>query len=421
VRYPQIKINIEKIEIEPDIKILLSERPWSNTVDVFGSFNIGSFIENMDNAGITNFTNMMILRGTRYRTARKIIEDIESLGSSIEFITHYERTFFSIRCLRSNFKKTIYKIFKYARNAVFPENQVELVRGIISTAIDESEQYPFRVAEKNFRKILFPKNHPLHREIIGYKNTIKKIKRDSINKHFKKYYSANNMIIGICGGVDKNIVKKTFKEILSDWSGIEIKYSFPKVEKPSKKVSREIEMPGKSEARIRVGSIAVPYSFNRECIALSLVDNALGRFGLMGRLGKKIRDEAGLAYGVWSNIAWSKNYGYWMINAGVNPRNIEKALKMIYSELDEISSKGITEEELKRVKNNTIGSLITRLEENSYVARLLHSIEYYNLGLDYFEKIRKMVEGISLKDCRKVAEKHYQKERSVEVIVKPKK
>ena len=49
----------------------------------------------------------------------------------------------------------------------------------------------------------------------------------------------------------------------------------------------------------------------------------------MGRFGEKVRDEQGLAYYAYSELHGGYGRGPWLVRAGVNPRNLDKALDFL--------------------------------------------------------------------------------------------
>ena len=62
----------------------------------------------------------------------------------------------------------------------------------------------------------------------------------------------------------------------------------------------------------------------------------LGRLGLSGRLGDSVRDRDGLAYYVSSHLQAGIGAGPWVVQAGVNPSNVERALAGIEAELERL-------------------------------------------------------------------------------------
>ena len=112
---------------------------------------------------------------------------------------------------------------------------------------------------------------------------------------------------------------------------------------------------------------------------------------MMGRVGKSVREESGLAYYAYSNLSSGLGPGAWTVSAGVNPANVEKATDLIIRELRRFVENGVTQEELSDSQANFIGRLPLSLESNAGVASALLNIERYQLGLDYYQRYAQRV------------------------------
>jgi len=157
---------------------------------------------------------------------------------------------------------------------------------------------------------------------------------------------------------------------------------------------RHHKISGKAQADIIIGTNG-PRRTDPEWVAASLGNSVLGQFGMMGRVGKSVREESGLAYYAYSNLSAGLGPGAWTVSAGVNPLNVEKAADLITRELRRFAAKGVTPDELADSKANFIGRLPLSLESNAGVASALLNIERYNLGLDYYQRYAAMIRGIT--------------------------
>jgi len=129
----------------------------------------------------------------------------------------------------------------------------------------------------------------------------------------------------------------------------------------------------------------------------------LGVFGLMGRLGEKVRDEQGLAYYSLSRVDGGPGPGPWSVIAGVNPANIERAIASIRAEIRRICEEPVGEEELADNKAFITGSLPLRLETNEGVAQAILNMERYSLGLDYLQRYAGLINDITIERVQAVA------------------
>jgi zinc protease len=150
-----------------------------------------------------------------------------------------------------------------------------------------------------------------------------------------------------------------------------------------------------------------------EYLPASLGNSVLGQFGLMGRIGEVVREKSGLAYYASSNLSAGTGPGSWEINAGVNPKNLDKTIDLIEKELRRFIKSGVTREELDDNQANYIGRLPLSLESNGGVANALLNIERYGLGLDYYQRYAGMVRAVTRGDVLETARKYIDPDRLV--------
>ncbi len=124
---------------------------------------------------------------------------------------------------------------------------------------------------------------------------------------------------------------------------------------------------------------------------------------MMGRIGKSVREESGLAYYAYSNLSAGLGPGAWTVSAGVNPASVDKAVDIIVRELRRFVQKGVTTEELADTQANFIGRLPLSLESNAGVASALLNIERFQLGMDYYQRYARRVRSVKREDVVEAA------------------
>jgi zinc protease len=150
-----------------------------------------------------------------------------------------------------------------------------------------------------------------------------------------------------------------------------------------------------------------------EYMPASLGNSVLGQFGMMGRIGDVVREKSGLAYYASSSLNAGTGPGSWEVSAGVNPKNLKKAIDLIVKELRRFIKSGVTKAELADSQANYIGRLPLSLESNNGVASALINIERYDLGLDYYQRYEDTVRGVTRADVLEAARKYIDPDRLV--------
>ena len=132
----------------------------------------------------------------------------------------------------------------------------------------------------------------------------------------------------------------------------------------------------------------------------------LGQFGIMGRLGDKVRDERGLAYYSYSSLHAGLEPGPWVAVAGVAPENVGPAIEAILTEVERMQQEPISEQELEDNKAYLVGSLPLSLETKERVAYQIAHMEIYGLGLDYLSRYPGEIEAVTAQDIMAVTQKY---------------
>lgn len=167
-----------------------------------------------------------------------------------------------------------------------------------------------------------------------------------------------------------------------------------------------------------MGTLAIP-RHHPDFYAVRVANNILGQFGMMGRLGEKVREEQGLAYYSYSSVDAELHNGVWLAQAGVNPANVEQAIDSILVEFERMATTLVTAEELSDSQAYMTGVVPLTLETNSGVASTLLSIEWFDLGLDYLERYKSLIYGVTAADVQRVTAQYLRPDTCTIVVAGP--
>jgi zinc protease len=174
-------------------------------------------------------------------------------------------------------------------------------------------------------------------------------------------------------------------------------------------VRRHIPLAGKSQTDLLMGSLG-PKRNSPDYLAASIGNNIFGQFGMMGRIGDVVREQAGLAYHASASLNAMLAAGSWEVSAGVNPSNLERAIALIQREVERFSSEPVTAQELLDTQDNYIGRLPLTLESNGGVANALLNLERFQLGLDYYHRLPGMIRSVTADQVLEVARSYLRPE-----------
>ena len=262
------------------------------------------------------------------------------------------------------------------------------------------------IASLEFDKLIY-KGHPYERPEQGYIETIQSIDQKDLVEFHKSFYGPKGMVIAIVGAISPEEAHAHVLSALGSWSNPHqsLQTPLPTLANPTKSEHVHIEIPGKSQTDIVMGTVG-PSRNSDDYLPCALGNNILGQFGMMGRIGKAVREKEGLAYYAQSALNSGIGPGAWEIVAGVNPSNVAKTIHLIRQEIKRYLEKPVTGEELSDTKSFFIGRLPLSLESNSGVAIALLNMQRYALGFDRLVNFNSMIQSVSAEQIQQ-ASRHY--------------
>jgi zinc protease len=174
----------------------------------------------------------------------------------------------------------------------------------------------------------------------------------------------------------------------------------------------------KAQADIAHGFVGLRRS-DPSYYAAWVMNNALGQYGLGGRLGDVIRERHGMAYYVFSALEATLGAGPLVIRAGVAPANVERAIAAIDTELASVRELGFTVTEIAESKQYLSGSLPRQLETNLGIATFLLSADLFELGLDYHERVPALLAAVTDDQVNGVARRFLDPDRATIAVAGP--
>lgn len=181
-----------------------------------------------------------------------------------------------------------------------------------------------------------------------------------------------------------------------------------------------IKMPGKSQSDVATGFIGINRK-HPDYYALQVGNTVMGRMGLGGRVGQKVRDKEGMAYYAHTFFDAGIDAGPYIFRAGVNPGNVDKAIEYALGEMKNVVAKGITQQEMEDAIVYMAGGLARQVETNSGMAGVILQQDLFELGDDFYLRYSEILQNLTLDDVNKALAKHVQTENYCLVVAGPEK
>ena len=399
--------DIARRELPNGIVVLARENFTAQSVVVAGSLPAGAVFEAPDHSGLASFTADALLYGTQNRDFAAIHETLEGIGADLEFDAGVHHCGFGGKSLAEDLPTLLDLMQDALRNPAFPAGHVERLRGEIMTGLQIREHDTRYQAGRAFRELAYPPEHPYHRSADGTLESIPQITREMLAGFHRRYYGPQGLIVVVVGAVEAGAALDAVEAALGDWQNPTQPPvpELPPVPPLTEVRRQEVTVPGKTQSDIHLGAPG-PSRRDPDFHAARLVNNVLGLFGMMGRLGKTVREEQGLAYYCYSLVEGEAGPGPWRVMAGVNPANVERAIASIVAEIRRITTEPVSAEDLADNKANFTGRLPLQLENNEGVAAAILRMERYDLGLDYLRRYADIINALTAEDLLAAAQRY---------------
>lgn len=411
--------DITRVELANGIVVLARENPNSQAVTLRGYLMAGSLFDPEEKLGLADFVASALMRGTAKREFQAIYDSLESVGASFGFSGGTHTAGFGGRSLAEDLPLLLDLLNEGLRHPTFPTAQVEKLRAQLLTGLALRAQDTRDMASMIFDELVY-REHPYARAEDGHPQTVGAITNEDLVNFHKQHYGPQGMVLAVVGGIEAEKAVDEVRSTLEEWTNPNqaASQALPPWAPLETRVSKRHAIPGKSQSDLIIGTAGPPRSAP-EYMAANLGNNILGHFGLMGRVGDVVREQAGLAYYAYSSLGGGIGPGPWAVAAGVNPSNEEKAAELIFKELARFTDELVTEEELSDSQSNFIGSMPLSLETNGGVAEALLNVERHQLGLDYYRRFPDEIRAITREQVRQAAARYLLNDRLAVAVAGP--
>ena len=342
------------------LTIIGEEIPYLKSISLGVWVKAGSIMETKENSGVSHFIEHMLFKGTTNRTSKELAREIDNLGGVINAFTSKECTCFYVKLLDEHINIGIDVLSDMILNSRFDELDIKKEKSVILEELKMYEDSPDDLVYDLLLENIY-KDHSLGMNILGDRQSLKNLKRESILDYYNEYYVPNNSIISICGNFKFEEIVKQIEEKFKTWQpkSVDTTTTKPNFNPCIVKKNKEIE-----QVNLAINLDAIPMTNNREVYALSVVNNVFGG-SISSRLFQKIREEKGLAYSIYSSQTLYEDCGELGIFASTSTENIQEVYKYILEEIELIRNEYISPQEIHESKEQLKGSYMLDLESTS--------------------------------------------------------
>ncbi|HCI46741.1 MAG TPA: peptidase M16, partial [Rhodospirillaceae bacterium] len=275
--------------LENGFTIVTDSVPHVETMSAGVYVGVGAKNEVPENNGISHFLEHLMFKGTKTRTARGMIEELEADGLGVNAYTSKEITTYHLTGLKESLGKSIEVLADMVQRSQFPQNELDSEREVVKQEIARSRDNPTRQMFDQLLRQAYP-DQPYGRTVLGPEANIDALPRQAFFDYVKENYTAENMVLAVSGNVDHDevvaLAKKHFDELPQ---GKPAPAKVPEYVGGYEKTEGPIE-----QAHFAIGMKSVGRN-HPDYYAHILAAQILGG-GMSSRLFEEVREKRGLVY-----------------------------------------------------------------------------------------------------------------------------
>lgn len=399
-------MNFQRTVLSNGLRVITIPMPSFESVTVLIMVGAGSRYETKKNNGISHFLEHMAFKGTKRKPSALAISTlIDGIGGEFNAFTGKETTGYYIKSSSNHIDLCMDVLSDMLLNSLLSQKEIDKERGVILEEINLYEDTPARKIGDIYERLLY-KDTPMGWDVAGEKDVIRQIKRKDFLSYMGSLYSAQNIVIVVAGGIDK---QKTL-DLAAKYFGKMSRFatlSYVKVIENQEKPEVYIKKKQTEQVHIALGVRTVPIDHS-DRYALSLLSAILGG-GMSSRLFHEVREKRGLAYYVRSSSEHYSDCGSLVSMAGVDPKRVEEAVAVMLEEYHKISNikHQISNKELEKAKAFLKGHLVLELEDSRAVAGFFGSQELLEKRIDTPDEVIAKLKKVTLDEVQDVARKYF--------------
>ena len=389
------------ITLDNGLRLILQAETGTDTVAVVAFVGTGTAVESAEQAGISQLTQRLLLRGTASMSEDEIFEEIENLGATLSQSQLSDMGNVTLVATKDTWQDALPIMLDTLLNPAFTEAEFQLVKDDMLRAIQASADDNFSLMYNNFQNSLYGDGGYGNADL-GTAESISAITLDDVKAFYATYFVPNNMVVSAAGNFNAALLQK---KLASRLGTLEPGADDLRPAQTVQEIAAEAQVTVDKESNVTwfILGFPAPAVGDADYPAVKVLNSVLGG-GMSSRLFSILRDDQGLAYSTGSFFPSRAGDSHLVTYIIALPENATAAKEGILQILTDIKDNGISEEELARAINKEIGSFVLRRETAQRRAFDIGWYEMLGAGIELDATYPDRLREVTSEDVQRVAE-----------------
>ena len=404
----------EETRLANGMRVIVKPDRRAPVVVVMVWYRVGSIDEVNGVTGVAHVLEHMMFKGTKAIKAGEFSRIISAAGGRENAFTSHDATGYFEALQVSQLELALRLEADRMSNLVLsPEEFAKEIKVVMEERRWRTEDRPRSlVFEALMATALMA--HPYRRPIIGWMSDLESMTVDDVAGFYRRWYVPNNAVLVVVGDVEPRevfaLAEKHFGPI-------------PERALPARKPQNEPEQRGARRVTVKAPA-ELPYvvmafrapalrdpekdwePYALDMLAAVLDGNEAARLNTTLVRGERIANSAGAGY---DGIARGPGQFYLIAvpAQGHSAANVESGLRR---EMQKIIDKGVTEEELDRVKAQVVANQVYQRDSMHFQAQQIGSLEMSGIPYGTIDLQLKKLRAVTAEQVQAVARKYFRDE-----------
>lgn len=360
---------------------------------------------NLDGAktGLADITTGLMTKGAGKLNALEIAQTLDGIGASVNVTAGQDYIVASGSSLKKHFN-TMFDVFSdVVLNPKFPKDEFDKLIEQSLAGVKMRKSNSGQLSRLLGAIAVYGKDHPYGK--VSTEQTLKSITVDDCKKYYQSTFMPNNLSLAVIGDFDEKELIKSLEGKFKNWkNGTRPNMDVPDP-KPLPRGVYFIPRTGSKQSSVTVTALTVPRNHS-DHLALRLTSSVLGG-GFGSKLFRTLREKYSFTYSPFASQTGNKFANRFTAGSEVKLDKTDSSISVIMEQVKSLyEPDGLTEDELKRIKNNVIGNYQMAFESSDFVASLIQNSEFYGESMDVVKTYTTRMNNLTTFDIAKVSEKY---------------
>ena len=399
---PRLSIPVRRFELACGAVLVVSPRSSAPIAAVQIHLRGGPSRDPSGHEGSAFLAGALADQGTSERSEEEIAALLEPEGGEISG----DAGGLSGSIVGSKWELLVDLLAEMLTSATYPEAEVARQKKRLMDRFLLERDDPRVQGSLLFKRLVYG-DHWLGRPARGTLESLPRIAAKDLRKFRRENWVARRAVIGVCGDLDPEKVRRAFDRRLARWpAGNRLAAEasrWPPIARRSGAFTAE-----RQQVHLFLGHLGIARN-DPDYAALVVMDHVLGTGpGFTNRISRRLRDELGLAYAVSANIHATAGLlpGTFTAYLGTSPENVATATRGFLGEIRRVQEELVGSDELEVAKSYLLGSFPLGFERAARRASYAVSAELHGFPEDHLDRLLRAFSTVTAKDVRRVARAH---------------